>query len=198
MTTSTINHDALVAAYVAADAKTKARMRADADAAMKSAMRNTDFETATAWLAVTESFKAAVAANRETVTDYTATVSDLAATLELAAATLRTIGATVGDVTYRATMPGTPDADAAAKLAVVRTRKSGRHGAVVDWINAHATDVPQKVAALRATHVPSADYPDGPPSAGAIGAAMDRVAAKGLDVDFAEARIDGDRAIVAV
>lgn len=185
--------DAIVTDYQAADTTTKSRMRADMVSAIQSAVMAGDMDRAAVLVEAQSGMKSAPK-ERATV-DYAARLADLHATLSHALLLVES-----GDVTYPegvdpvdpATVDfdgGTIDPELARKLATVTGRKSGR-GSVSDYIESVLGDEPMTIAELRAAWVASTDYPKAPPSAGAIGACLDR---DNSDT-FTATEVDGKRA----
>lgn len=185
--------------YAIANVTDKAAMRAAIAVAITSAIRvDRDIDLADHY---TNLQAAMVAVTKSTVApvDYAAKVADLRATL-LAAVTMIDAGTYVmpsgvdrpfGPIDIN----GTVDTKLATKLSTVTGRKSGG-GNVANYVASVVTDAPQKVSALRAAWTPSTDYPSAAPSAGAIGAMLDRMTLDS-DMPFVEVTVDGTRAVVA-
>lgn len=192
----TITTDAAAAIYADADNATKARLRADADAAVRDYIMADDYAAAKNAATVRDTFKTAP---KSTEVDYAQLVADHYATLKAAVEAM--------DLGHY-TLPEGVDADAADgwadkvgvagstdHLIVVKGRKAGR-GAVVAWIESVVDDTPTKIADLRKRWVPTTDYPKSAPSAGAIGAAFNRVM-DGADADFIVVDVDGAKGAVS-
>ena len=130
---SVLNRDDMVAAYVAADKSTKARLRATWRTNMEAALMAGDMETATVYLTATNMAKAATKPSTVTV-DYAQLVADRIATLEAAIVAMRDIDLPDGaDVDFDTLPDGTPNMADVAKLATIRTR-SGKRNDIADFI----------------------------------------------------------------
>lgn len=191
--TSTMSDVEVSATYAAADLKGKAAIRDEVKASMTSAIMAGDVDLAQRWVAISTLCVAAKPAKSEV--DYGQVASDLAATLEAAASFLRQGGLDVDGHLYRATSLGTPDLDRAMVLATPKARKAGR-GAVIAYVDSVVTDEPQTIAQLRSAWVASSDYSKSAPSAGAIGAAFERVVG-GAEAGFEVVDIKGTKGAVS-
>ncbi len=178
----------IVTAYAAMSASEKSTARHYADDAMKSAIKSGDIVGAGAWMTARESLVTTVT---KSPVDHAMRVSELAASLIAAAHDLARIGVTIDGTTYRATMDAEVDPAIVARVSVVTTRKANR-GAVVAWIESVVDDSPATIATLRNRWVATDDYPKSAPSAGAIGAAFNRVD-DGAEADFVTVDVDGKR-----
>ena len=164
-------------AYVAADVKGKATMRADIKKAISSAVDSLNFDLAKALVDVDKTFFTPMATVE---VDWAGRIVDLYATLRDAAEGLKegfvtlpegVVAPDLSEVDWEA---GTVDFQLAKKLATVAGRKAGR-GAVVAWIESVIGDEPATISQLRSRWVATSDYPKAAPSAGAIGAAFDPI-----------------------
>jgi hypothetical protein len=188
-------------AYAAADAPGKARMRAAAEKAMTDAIGRAATDPAGAMadaMAAKAARDAMVTEKAASVIDYAAMVADHRATLVRAIAMIDNGDFTMPEGVDASAAEGWIDRvgvaneKAAAAMTVVRGRKAGR-GAVIDYIDSVLGDAPMTISDIRKAHVPTADYPTNPPSAGAIGAAFDRIDDGRADADFVVVSIDGKR-----
>jgi hypothetical protein len=183
MTTTTTQHVFTTEAYLAADKKGKAALRAAIAPAIVALIQSGDLAGAQALCDVQASFKSAKPAAAPV--NWLDALSDRAATLRaaLAAIEARTVtlpeDAVVGEGPFSA---GTADEAEVARLVTFTARKSTR-GHVLPWIESVLGDAPMTIAQMRAAWVPTAEYPTDGPSTGAIGAALKRVA-EGAEADF--------------
>ena len=200
-TTTTTTHT--TEAYLSADQKGKASLRADIVRAISVAVTSGDMDEAQRLVAVQATYTTPKAGPAQI--DWEARRADLAATLQ--AALVDVLAGRINlpegvEHTFEAAdhealvQAGTVDASAVTRFATISGRKAKR-GAVIDWIESVVDDQPAKISDLRRRWVATSDYPQAPPSAGAIGAAFDRVA-DGVDADFEVVTVDGKRGAVAI
>lgn len=181
-------------AYAAATVSEKAAMRADHKAAVFAAAMAKDGDLAQHLVGL-ESGMVATKVGPAQV-DWSQRVSDRVATLRAAADRLESgLGTMPEGVTFpEGDLPeGVVDSKEATLLATVSGRKSGR-GSVAGWIESVLGDEPATIADLRAAWVPTDDYPQSAPSAGAIGACLDRDG--GAEFGFEVTDIDGKKGAV--
>lgn len=194
---ATITPDDMTTAYRAADVAGKAAYRSAIADAIKSAIMAGDIDAAQKMVAVQN---AMTTAPKSTATvDYLSKVRDLRATLVRAVELIDagdfilpegvSVDRSVDDTDLSG---GTVDAKMADRMVTITGRKAGR-GSVIDYIDSVLGDDPMTIADMRKAWSASDDYPKAPPSAGAIGAALDRVA-EGADAPFTVTTIDGVKA----
>lgn len=197
MTTSTFVFDlsatleSAAAAYAAADQSGKAHLRSDRVAAMTAAVKSGNIELAM-HLADLEPALSVPKSSTPAV-DYVTVVANLRATLVQALAAIDNRDGIVlpegVTVDWPEELPtGTADMTAARKLVTLSGRKSGR-GNVAAYVDSVLGDDPMTVAQLRGAWVASEDYPNEPPTSGAIAAMLDRDG--GTDLGFAVTTIGG-------
>lgn len=186
--TSTTTLAEVASAYAAADVSTKAAMRADHKAAVFAAAMAVDGDLASHLVSLDAGMVATKAAPAPV--DYASRVADRIATLESAIQRLRDgfpvlpEGVTV-DLTDADLTGGTVDAREVERLVVITGRKAGR-GSVADWLDSVLGDEPMSIADLRSAWVATEDYPKSAPSAGAIGACLDRDGAAEFGIEVCE------------
>jgi len=190
--------DTFVADYRAADRAGKAAIRAAVDSGILSALTSTPMDTdlAAHLGAVKVALKESGAAAEKSAPDYRTAIADLRATLLAAVARIddglitMPEGVEVPDLSDMDWDAGTVDEKAAVRFATVTGRKSGR-GSVGDYVDSVLGDEPMTIAELRAAWSASDDYPKAPPSAGAIGAYLDRVADGRTEADIEVVTVRG-------
>lgn len=194
--------DEVVAAYNQADRATKARMRADAKAAVESAVRSGNWEDAAAAQKLADSLVTSAPAKPEV--DWSQVVADRLADLNAA------VGAIiVGDidlpegveVDFDNLPEGVVSDDFRARYLVIKARKSDR-GNVGGYITeALASEVESdsdgwvRVSQLRTYR--GGDYATTPPSAGAVSAAIKSCIEGDREISGVECGYDGEGRLAA-
>lgn len=188
--------DDVTTAYRAADVSGKAAYRAAIGDAIDAAIRAGDIVAAGTYVAFRD---AMTTAPKSTVTvDYAARIADMRATLVAAIDAIDAGRAILPDGVPMPVGPvsiaGTVDAASVVRMTTVTGRKSGR-GNVIDYVSGIMADAsgPMTIADIRSAWSATSDYPTSAPSAGAIGAAFDRIDAGTADADFDVVDVDGRR-----